>query len=173
MAYSALPTVSPGDTISSSLWGNIVKGNIDFLYAALPKRAEMFMDTSLVTVGTALLRTIDTSHAYGWYVRQTTPADGDAFTNAFLLAPGTYTMNVLGQTRGANAKLDWYIDGVAVATGQDWYSGTTTDNVIKQVSVTIATGGWLQLKGVINGRNGAASDWRYCLTKVWFAPSAD
>jgi len=33
MAYTVLPTVSPGDTIASATWGNIVKANIEAIKA--------------------------------------------------------------------------------------------------------------------------------------------
>lgn len=50
-------------------------------------------------------------------------------------------------------KIDWHIDNSSVIIGQDWYSNTIEDNVIKTANVIINNNGKHTLKAVANGKN--------------------
>src|SRR5262245_33975441 len=140
----------------------------------LPIRVDLFHDEATVLTGNALgSATVDTGQAYNYYIRQSTSADADSFTQSVFLRAGTYTFSVIGQTNTANGKIDWYIDNVSFTTGQDWYSASQTKNVVKTASVTINSDGYHVLKGVINTKNASSSGFNMDLTKYWFRTSAD
>jgi hypothetical protein len=141
--------------------------------SVMPKRATLWHETSLVTAGNAITSPIDCLQRYCTYSYQSAAADGDTFTQGFVLAAGTYTFRVLGSTYTLDAKIDWYIDNVAFATGQDWYTSTLDYNVVKTVSSVVITAGYHTLKGVVNGRNASAADYRIVITRMDFIPAAD
>lgn len=144
--------------------------------AIYPKRATFFHDEALVIAGSALFGTNhDSGQAYAVVQRQATPAaDGDAFTQSFFLEAGTYTFTVVGYTDINRGKLDWYIDNVLIASGEDWYSASGTYNVVKtHTNISVTGNGRHVLKGVINGKNASSSGYFYTLTKYWLSPSSD
>lgn len=138
-----------------------------------PKRFTMWHDEALVTVGNAL-QSDYVAIRYGSQSYQNTPANGNTFTQSFMLRAGTYTFSVLGGTANNEAKVDWYIDNVLAISAQDWYSVGTVSNVVKAVgSIVVSGDGFHTLKGVVNGKNGSSSDYYLPLTKYWFTPSSD
>ena len=144
--------------------------------AIYPQRANFFHDEALVTVGNALHSTNhDSAQAYAVIQRQGTPAaDGDTFTQSFMLEGGTYSFIVVGFTDVNRGKIDWYIDDVLVVSGEDWYSASSTYNVVKtHTSITVTGNGRHVLKGVINGKNASSSGYFYTLTKYWLKPATD
>ena len=140
-----------------------------------PIRATMFHDEATALAGNAIAITVSTTQPYNYYAAQSTAAQNDAFTQSFYLAAGTYTFSVLGVTAVNCAQVDWYLDGTRFVTAQDWYSGSSVFNVIKTTSsVTVATTGRHQLKGIAATRNGSnTTGWFLDLTKYWFNQSAD
>jgi hypothetical protein len=106
---------------------------------------------------------------WGW--NESSHANADSFTLGVFLAAGSYTMSVLGLAYTSRGKLDWYIDDVAVVTGQDWYDAGLTANVTKTATVAVATDGMHTLKGIVNGKNAESTDYYYVLTKIWFRPA--
>lgn len=151
-----------------------ISGNLAYLYDNLPIRASMFHDTSLPTSGDSIITAITTTQPYNHTAYQTTAADGNSFTQSFVLAEGTYTLSILGQTRGDAGMVDWYVDGVVVGAGQDWYSGGVVSNVVKTVAdIVIVESGRHVLTGVINGKHASSSNYTLRLTKMWFSPAAD
>ncbi len=138
-----------------------------------PDRAVMWHQESISVAGSAMTSRTDSSQQYASFNRHTTPADGNAFTNGFYLRAGSYTFAALGATTNASAKVDWYIDGVLVETGQDWYTASTTYNVVKTDTVTITGDGYHILKGVVNTKNASSSNYHLELTKFYFYPAAD
>lgn len=143
--------------------------------ATLPKRATMWHDAALVTVGNALARTNNASQNYAHYVFQSTAANGDTFTHGCWLKAGTYTMSMLGVTATSAGIIDWYIDTVIIAalTGQDWYVASPAFNVIKTGSVTVVGDGYHVIKGVVNSKNASSSAYNIFLTKYWLAQASD
>lgn len=138
-----------------------------------PKRATLWHDEAIVTVGNALLNALNVSQIYALYVFQSTAALNDAFTQSFWLAAGTYTFSALGVTSTTAGQIDWYIDGVKVVTLQDWYVASPAFNVVKTATVTVIGDGWHQLKGIVSAKNVSSGGYNLNLTKYWFRPSAD
>ena len=139
-----------------------------------PSRATMWHDEALVIVGGGSIYSAhDSGQDYAKYARITTHANGDEFTNGFMLEAGTYTFSVLGYTDTNLGKLDWYIDDVLVVTGEDWY-GSSVNNVLKtHASITVTGSGRHVLRGVTNGKNGSSSNYYIELTKYWFTSASD
>lgn len=138
----------------------------------LPKTAVMWHDQSIKTVGNAFTTVIDAAQPYGYVTYQSAAANNDEWTNGFMIRAGTYTIKILGTTDADRGKLDVYIDGVSVSTANDFYSASTTRNVIKSISSITVTDGYHTFKGKVNGKNGSSSGYLMPLTKIWFEPSA-
>jgi hypothetical protein len=140
-----------------------------------PKRATMWHDWALATTGNAIAAVNISTQNYALASYQNPPANGDTFTHGCLLAAGTYTLKILGITDPSYGKIDWYLDGVSIATGQDWYSaGALVKNVVKTVAnVSVVGSGWHILRGTVNGKNGTSTNYYIALTKYDFIPSAD
>ncbi len=135
--------------------------------AVYPVSASLLFDEATVLTGDFAIGT-DVLQALGTYViNDPTPADGDSFQQHFFLKAGTYTLWMNGITYTNRGKIDWYIDGALVTTGQDWYSAGIAYNVIKSVSVTVVGNGDHILKAVVNGKNASSSAYYYLLTKAW------
>jgi len=140
----------------------------------LPTRVTMWHDESTVTAGNAIANVVDTGSRYCTYSNQNTAADGDTFTQSFLLAAGTYSLCVLGSTFTSRGKIDWYIDDVKVVSLQDWYAASLGINTIKTVgSIAVVGNGRHVLKGVINGKHASSSSYFMLLQKMWFYPATD
>lgn len=147
--------------------------------AIYPQRATCWADESTVLTGNAFTRnTGNTAQPYIEEVVQGSASNGDSLTNGFLLAAGTYVFSVLGVTFNFFGKLDWYVSDnggsfYSITTGQDWYSASSTPNVVKTASVMIAGDGYHVLKSIVNGKNASSTGFTIDLTKMWFKPSAD
>jgi hypothetical protein len=110
---------------------------------------------------------------FEYVTNSTADADGDEYHFGFMLEAGIYTLSHYGVTASNRAKVDYYIDGVLVASGVDWYTAATTVDVTKTASVTVPTSGYHTLTCKINGRNASnTTGWMISLTKIWLTPSA-
>ncbi len=106
----------------------------------------------------ALTLTIDTAQVLNTYWVQATPLNSDNLEWAVWLEAGTYTVDIYGITGTDNGILDWYLDNVSIATGQDWYAASAVKNTKKSIaSVTVTGSGYHTLKAVVNGKNGSAA----------------
>lgn len=142
----------------------------DFLH--WPRRAIVLCRWNTAITG-ALTQIHDATQDFGYMV-QTDNTDGSEWSNGFLLRPGTYTMSVLGMTQGNFGKIDFYIDDVAVVTGQDWYSAGTVQNVSKTATVQITgPSPYHVLRGKTNGKNASSSAFFTLLTAIAFYPATD
>ena len=165
---------SANELVTELLLDAQVKGNLDHLYSNLPTRPVMWHDESLVTVGNAIARVIDATQQYNGYGRQSTPANGDTFTQSFVCAAGTYTLAILGHKEASSGIIDWYVDGTLFASGDDFYAAAPAANTLfSHAGLVIATGGRHQLKGVVNGKNGASASYRIDVTVMYLIPAAD
>lgn len=175
MAYTAPTTVVANTTpVSASLWNTDVRDNLNHLYNNLQRRCGMWHYEAEVLTGNAITKgTSGGSQYHNIIAYQNASANADSFQQSFVLAAGDYTLKILGRKRTNGGKLDWTIDGVSIATGQDWYNGTNTDNDIQTISVTIAEGGRHVLKGTVNGKNASSSGYDIQLTRYWFEPDTD
>lgn len=118
--------------------------------------------------------TIDTAQVLNHYYVDTAANanDGDTFTWGFWLAAGTYTVQHRGVGLANSPLLDWYLDGELVISGQDWYTAATTNNKSFFNSITVLGDGYHVLQGVVNGKNGASTDFRFALSFIEIHPSA-
>ena len=174
MTWTTPNTAAAGEVISASDHNVYIRDNLEHLYANLPTRAVMWHEESTVVAGDALARTIETSAAYNYVMRQSSAAINDEFTNSFVVGEGTYTLYLLGATSAASGQVDWYVDDVLVASAQDWYSAEPAYNQTKTVAdVVIAEGGYHVLKGIVAGKNASSSNYRLLLTKMWLAQASD
>lgn len=132
--------------------------------------ATLWHDESVVVVGSAIATYHDTAQNYAFFVQQSPAANLNAFEIKFVLDAGTYTFSVLGLTANSRGLIDWAIDGANVVTGQDWYAGGLTYNVVKTATVTVLTSGVHTLRGTVNGKNASSTDYQMLITKMWFGP---
>lgn len=144
----------------------------------LPKRWTGWHDESIATSSSPNFTTAhDGSQNYATYsyiADAGNGADGDTFTQSVFLAAGTYTLSMLGITTTSGPKVDIYLDGVLALAGIDWYSGSTTYNVTKTGSITLATDGYHVLKFVTNGQNASGDGKRLLyLTKFSMKQASD
>jgi hypothetical protein len=131
-----------------------------------PAQVTLWHDEATVIVGNALATALNAAYSYNLLVFQNTPANGDTLEWTFVLPPGSYTLTVLGTTDLNRGKLDWYIDGVLVVSGQDWYTAASGHKTYKEAAVVVGPGQLHTLRGVINGKNGSSSDYYMTLTKI-------
>jgi hypothetical protein len=100
----------------------------------------------------------------GWY--QSSPANGDSAEIKLLLDAGTYNVAIAGISGDNRGRLDWYLDGVAFDTGQEWYSVSVTENVVKTATITISTGGSHTISVTVNGKHASSSNYYWLLTAL-------
>lgn len=135
----------------------------------IPKRAILLHRASKNTVGNALTWDQTNLQAY-----QNSSNNGDTFTQGFWLQAGTYTFEVLGNKADNRGIVDWYVDGVPIVTGQDWYASPQSSGVvISNGSITVNGDGYHILKGVVNGKNASSSNYFITLWQMWFIPGSD
>jgi len=176
MVWSSPRDWAADELVTEAFMDAHIKANFDWLYDNLPLRASMFHDSSIVTAGNAIVVTVQAAQPYCYYAAQSVAADKDSFTQSFVLYEGTYTFAALGGTVATGGKIDWYVDGVLIQAGQDWYVAGTVYAVKQTVAgVVIAAteGGRHVLTGLVNGKNGASGGYAVRLTKLWFYPAAD
>ena len=144
---------------------------------AYPPFAEIFADRIIQTVGTGFSVTVPSTSQlmpyFYYYVSSAANANaGDTYEAGFWIAAGTYKINTLGVTFNSFGKVDYYIDGVSVSTGQDWYSSSATFGVEKTITgIAVPTNGYHVLKIVVNDKNASSGDYRFGVTKITFIPS--
>ena len=174
MSWTAPRDWSSGETVDETIMDTHIKDNLTYLHANMPARATMFHKESLVTVGNGLTTALAPTQYHTSVSYQSAAADGDTFTQSFVMIAGTYSFVCIGQTRTAGGIIDWDLDGTGIVTGQDWYSGVNTANVIKTVAaITVVGNGRHVLTGTVNGQNGSSSDYVIYLTKMYFLPGSD
>jgi len=139
-----------------------------------PKRATLWHDEAIVLTGNVFTHGLLTSNRYCTRTYQDAPANGDSFSHSFLLAAGTYDFTVLGGAQTQYGMLDWYIDGVKVVSGQDWFAWSVTYNVLKiTTGITVVYDGYHHLRGIVNGKNANATSYYISLIKYFFSQTSD
>lgn len=143
-----------------------------------PTRATMWHEEANILTGTNFFYRngypYDSHQNYIYTAIVDPSANGDSFSHSFMLKAGVYNFYVFGAGELNNGKLDWYVDNVLFASGQDWYETGSTYNVLKTISgVSVVGNGRHVLKGVINGKNGSSIGYYLPLNKYWFEPSTD
>ena len=174
VTWTPPPTFVNGNLVAASDLNTALRDNFQYLYNAIPNRTLLWHHQALSTTGNALARTYDANQYQNLYAYQNAGANGDKFTQGFYLRAGTYTFYIIGLTGSNSGKVDWTLDGAAspFMQGQDWYSASTTYNVIKSVANVLVTGsGYHKLQGKINGQNGASTGFNLKLTAYYFMPT--
>lgn len=134
-----------------------------------PTHATLWHDEVAIISGSPLFLWVDAYNAYNLSVFQEPCSDGDTFSISLFLKAGTYTLNFLGWTGTNRGKIDWYLDNVKIITGQDWYAADAAVNTIFSTSnIVITTNGLHTIRGIVNGKNPASTDYYINLTKYWF-----
>lgn len=142
--------------------------------SSFPTRVTLWHDEATVTSGNALSLSLGTSQYYNGAYFQNTDADGDTFTQTFILLEGTYDFYVFGRTGPGLGKIDWYVDEEKVVDAQDWYAGSIGYNVTKATTdIEIIGSGRHVLKGVVNGKNSSSTGYAIYLNKYWFKQTTD
>ncbi len=132
--------------------------------ADYPKSWVGFHRYSLVLAGGAIAVTHDATEDMAYYASQVSVTNGDAFQLPLYLVGGLYSLSVHGLAGSFMGKLDWYLDGILVLAGQDWYAAATTRNVIKTATVAVVGNGRHLLRVVANGKNGLSTGFAILLT---------
>lgn len=158
-------------TVAQRLW--ITDDGIQCTNGMYPKRAAWFWDE--VTTSVTMTVSLDAAQAYQafWYNTAANAADGDEYYFSCVLAKGTYTIYTLGYKYNYRGKVDYYMDGVVVGTGQDWYSAGTANITQSIANVSVTYDGYHILKIKVNGKNGSSSDYAVAMTKTWIKQAAD
>jgi len=170
-------TAESGGLLKKISWTNVkafLKTYFDTLYAPVggaaeyPVYAVLWGEDRLVTAGNAVLLDPAASQWGGFQNYQNTSANGDSASWSFLIDAGTFTVTTRSVTSAASGRVDWYLDGVAIAAGalQDYYSAGATYNVIKTFSMTVGTGGAHVLSYTVNGKNASSTNYFISITKI-------
>lgn len=150
-------------------WSTISAATLDY-----PTRFTLWHEESIATNGNAVAPNHDSACDYGLNALQNTSANADSFTQSFLAKGGTYTIKMKGITAASEGKIDWALDGSSIATGQDWYSASTTRNVVKTISSVTVTGDKRhKLQGTVNGKNASSAGYNIQLTNIWGYQASD
>lgn len=135
-----------------------------------PKRATIWgMDAESNTTVSVIVNAAQLFNHYS-NVSAANANDGDIRTTSFFLAAGEYEFETLGLTVSNCGKVDYYIDGVLVASGQDWYSAVTSENEIKTFTTIIQKGGYHRLEIRVNGKHASSTDYRFLWTRIHIHP---
>ncbi len=165
---------SGGEKIVSTVTDDFIfPGSPVIADVLLPRRATMWHRASTVITGNAIASFVAVAQRYFIYAIQNAAANGDSFSHSFFLRGGTFDLNVLGISGPVCGIVDWYLDGVLVVTGQDWYAAGYTYNIVKTDSITVSGDGYHVLVGVINGKNGLSTDYYLQLTKIYLKQASD
>lgn len=161
-----------GDLIEAADWNQDIVDNTLFIYSRLPQRVTLWHHEDTILSGTSPFSiNMQAGQAYGFATEQNPASINDEFQQSFFIKEGSYGLVMLGRTTAASGQVTWYLDDVAIATNQDWYSASATDNVMKSVSVTITGSGRHILRGKITGKNASSSGYRLQITKIFFVPA--
>lgn len=149
--------------ISERLW--IGDTGIDSTHGIYPNRFICFGDDLIATAPLTWNYNAGQQYASYWMIPAANANPNDEYTFAALLKAGVYNINLLGVTTAASPKLDWYIDGELMLSGQDWYSASTVYNVAKQISNrTISKSGLHIIKAKASATRG--TDYCWGITKI-------
>ncbi len=158
-------------TIAQRLW--LSDDGVQCTNGVYPTRMSRFSDEFLAN-GATTDHFYDGLQRYGTGTFVTARADADWFTTSFMLQKGTYTLKILGITSNAGGKVDTYLDDVLIVSADDWYSAGTVYNVIKShAAIAVTYDGYHKLKFLVNGKNGASSNFYFITTKAWMYQATD
>lgn len=161
-------------TVANELYFEPASGNLVMDNGGVGMWPRVAFAHSIGMTSTATL-TLVLSASYGEYVYYTAAgnaANGDVHT--YYVPPieaGTYKLIFEGAKNTDRGKIDWTLDGVSIATGQDWY-GTSAAAQFTVTDVTVAKSGTHTLVGTMNGKNASSGDYEIYVAKVAFVKTA-
>lgn len=136
----------------------------------LPRYFFSFYPACITTKTFTWFATNDQSLTGYWY--QNSPADGDEFSWPVVLDAGTYTFAWCGLTYTNAGKVDWYLDGTVIQSGQDWYSASIAYSVVKTFSYAVAAGAYT-LKVKVSGKNASSTNYYLFGTYLYIMRTGD
>lgn len=175
MGWQAPTNVVTGNYCTVGLWNQTIVDNPIFLYGRLPQTTFIFWDEASGIFGGAATRVyvIDNAQAFNHITQQSGNGFlGDYQQLSIWLKEGTYSVYWLGRSGPDCGIITWTLDSSTIDT-QDWYSASTTRNVIKSLAnLTITGSGRHILKGTISGKHASATAYHMPLTATWFIASS-
>lgn len=137
-----------------------------------PQTAVHFHRDSTVVLGNPIAFTQVTAEMFNGIWLQSAAAQNDETNFYVFLAAGTYTMRFNWRKQTQAGKLTIKIDTVAVLSDFDMY-GTATDNLIEEVSFTIATDGMHTVETHMYSKNASSSGYVCSLGMFYFRRTGD
>jgi hypothetical protein len=90
--------------------------------------------------------------------------NGDIYKVDMYLEAGTYTFTYYGVRNTSCAIMDFYVDGVLVSAGFDFYNAVDYDYTFDITGVVITGSGYHLIEWRVNGKNGSSSDYKFYMT---------
>lgn len=146
--------------------------DLDGMVTEYPNNAVMWHDQSIILAGNARTTVFDANHRYNYLMYQNAAANNDEWTNGFVCAAGTYSINFLTITDADRGMLDVYVDDVSVATGLDFYLASVVRNTVISASGIVLTAGYHTLRCKVNGKHASSTGYRIPLSKIYLLPAS-
>jgi len=144
------------------------KGYVDAQVNVLPYEVEFQAFSAKIVAGNPLTAVYDAAGnlpGVQFAVYQNASASADEFSHEFICAAGTYSFFARGVKGSDKGKIDWKIDGVDFATGQDWYAAAAAVQTATTTGI-VCTAGRHTLTGKINGKNASSSGYNFA--RSWY-----
>ncbi len=123
-----------------------------------------------VVAGNVMSFAVDTSSVLNGAWLQSTAANNDEIEYWFPLDAGSYDFHRVHDKASDSGKIDWYLDGTLIVSGQDLYNATTVRNDDVSTTVTVTGTGGHILQALINGKNASSSGFRRRTHFLYFVP---
>lgn len=134
-----------------------------------PNEARLWADEFELVAPFSMLRQNASSQSYDLRAPYGLEGVGQHGSRYFTIDGGVYKFWVLGIKGLYFGIISWYIDGVEVVSGQDWYHSSLSQyNQVQTAVVTVSAGRHL-LRWEITGKNPLSNAYGLELTKVWFS----
>jgi hypothetical protein len=89
------------------------------------------------------------------------------------MAAGDYVFTVIYTTSSVAGIVDFYMDGVSVATGLDTYTAGNVSNNIYTININGLSAGHHTFKYITNGKNASSSNYAFFIQKIYFKQATD
>lgn len=165
MTWGGSHTYADEDSGSATILNLYVRNNLEWYYDNLPIRSTLFHDEAIVTTGNAITRVPNSLQYYNVYSYQNASADGDAWSQSCVLAPGVYRLEALGRLTPSSGKLAITIDG-AKTIAFDLYGSITPNVNVFNVTFTVETAKRIVISGLVEGQNASSSGYDIQLTNL-------
>ena len=115
----------------------------------------------------------DSSDYFQMKIYNSTAADADAIEFQVWLAKGTYTVVLHGEALSDSGILDIQIDGVEVASFDQYNGGAYGHNKTwSQAAIAIATSGIKTLKVIVDGKHASSSSYTARISSIYLNRTA-